>query len=255
MTRQPFLNVPLKTRHPLAASRSAIFISGIMFALLLGVHARLLAETLDWQDFERFVRDGKIATADGTAALESWSRKLEKAFPPEGYGKDKFFPLADHGKEHIGGFRGEGYRPEGYRFLDGNAHKGHPALDIFILDADRDGLEDRTGKHVEVLAVADGVVLSSFDGWENRRELRGGNYVWIYHPALRMFSYYAHLHEVMVGTGERVRGGEQIATLGRSGKNASLSRSPTHLHLMLLEVAGMHPIDPYPFLLQASARR
>jgi hypothetical protein len=251
MTRRPFLNNLLKTLRTLAAARSVIFISCIMLVSTLRVHAQSLAEPPDWQGFERSVRDGKIGAADGMAALDSWSRKLEKTFPPEGYGKDKFFPLADHGNTHIGGSSGEGYRPKGYRFLDGNAHKGHPAQDIFILDANRDGLEDRAGTRAKVLALADGVVLSTFDGWENRRELRGGNYIWIYHPALRIFSYYAHLRDVMVGVGDRVRGGEQIATLGRSGQNASLPRSPTHLHLMLLEVDGMHPIDPYPLLIQA----
>jgi murein DD-endopeptidase MepM/ murein hydrolase activator NlpD len=218
----------------------------------LWVHAQPLAEPSDWQGFERLVRDGKIRAEEGMTALESWSRKLEKAFPPEGYGKEIFFPLAEHGIHNIGGSGGEGYRPEGYRFLDGNAHKGHPAQDIFVLDANRDGLEDRTGNYAKVLAPADGVVLSTFHGWEKRRDLRGGNYVWIYHPAWRLFSYCAHLQEVMVGVGDRVRGGEQIGTLGRSGKNASLPRSPTHLHIMLLELDGMRPIDPYPLFTQGS---
>ena len=210
---------------------------------------------MDWQSFERSVRDGEIELPDGAALLKSWSRKLQKAFSPQEFGKDKFFPLAGYGIKHIGGSNGEGYSPGGYRFLDGDAHKGHPAQDIFILDANSDGLEDGTGTRAKVVALADGVVLSTFDGWENRRELRGGNYVWIYHPALKLLSYSAHLQDILVGVGDRVRGGEPIATLGRSGKNASLPRSPTHLHVMLLEVEHMHPIDPYPWLLQASGRK
>ncbi|NTV35143.1 MAG: M23 family metallopeptidase, partial [Deltaproteobacteria bacterium] len=57
-------------------------------------------------------------------------------------------------------------------------------------------------------------------------------------------SYYAHLGNVFVRPGNRVQGGETIATLGRSGKSASLPRSPTHLHLMILSFESMSPLDP-----------
>ena len=255
MAERLFLNNRLKTLRAPTALWAFIFLFCTMPASPLSVQAQTLDQPTDWQRFERSVRDGELKFPDGAAVLKSWSRKLQEAFPPQDFGKEKFFPLAGHGMNHIGGSSGEGYRPEGYCFLDGDAHKGHPAQDIFILDTNGDGLEDRTGKHANVLALADGVVLSTFGGWENRRGLRGGNYIWIYPPALWVFSYSAHLHDIMVGVGDRVRGGEPIATLGRSGKNASLPRSPTHLHVMLLEVEHMHPIDPYPWLLQASGRK
>lgn len=200
------------------------------------------------------MRDGGGETVSGEAAVESWRVELEKAFPPDGYGKEIFFPLADHGIRHVGGSNGEGYRPGGYRFLDGDAHKGHPAQDIFILDDDLDGLEDRTGTRATALALADGVVVSTFDDWAKRKALRGGNYVWIYHPALKLFSYSAHLQDIIVKLGDRVRGGQKIATLGRSGKNACLPRSPTHLHIMLLEADGMRPVDPFPLFKKASQK-
>lgn len=208
----------------------------------------------EWQRFEHLVRDGKVGTREGTALLESGSAGLQTAFPPEGYGSRIWFPLAGYGIDNVGGSNGEGYRPDGYRFLDGNAHTGHPAQDIFIFDANQDALDDTTGNHARVLALADGVVVSTFGGWANRNELRGGNYVWIYHPARRMLSYSAHLQDILVKVGDRVRGGQQIATLGRSGKNASLPRSPTHLHVMLLEVDGMGPVDPFPLLREGSKK-
>ncbi|CAG1772836.1 partial peptidoglycan LD-endopeptidase LytH, partial [uncultured bacterium] len=107
----------------------------------------------------------------------------------------------------------------------------------------------RTGRPAEVLALADGVVLSVFEEWapdEAHRHIRGGNYVWIYHPALEIFSYYAHLQDIRVGLGENVRGGSLIAALGRTGTNAYPARSPTHLHFMLLRARDMTPIDAYP---------
>ncbi len=104
---------------------------------------------------------------------------------------------------------------------------------------------------MDVLALAEGIVLSTFSDWKKEgpsRNIRGGNYVWIYHPALRALSYYAHLENVFVRPGDKVQGGEGIATLGRSGKNACLPRSPTHLHLMILSSGDMTPVNPYPLL-------
>jgi len=116
-------------------------------------------------------------------------------------------------------------------------------------------MDDVTAKPVEVLALAEGIVLSTFSDWKKEdpsREIRGGNYVWICHPALKALSYYAHLEKIYVRTGDRVQGGETIATLGRSGKSAWLPRSPTHLHLMILSFEDMRPLDPFPLLRSSS---
>ena len=65
-------------------------------------------------------------------------------------------------------------------------------------------------------------------GWgpdQDREDSRAGLFL-IYHPGSRLLSYYAHLKDVRVCVGERVSGGGKIATLGRTGKNACLNRSP-----------------------------
>jgi murein DD-endopeptidase MepM/ murein hydrolase activator NlpD len=98
-------------------------------------------------------------------------------------------------------------------------------------------------------------VLSTYGEWtpelpSNGNGKRGGNYVWIYHPALRLFAYYAHLQDIQVALCERVAGGQVIATLGRTGTNAFPERSPTHLHLMLLRAKDMMPVNAYPVLAQ-----
>ena len=225
------------------------------FGLLLGMPG--LASCADagaieeWPVFERRVRDGEIGPTEGRAEIARWAGVLEAAYPAEGFDRRIFFPLKGHGLRSVGGKNGEGYKPAGYEFLGGNRHKGHPAQDVFIADRDQDGREDRTGRPAEVLALADGVVLSTFAEWttdQAYRHIRGGNYAWIYHPALKLFSYYAHLQDICVGLGGTVRGGERIATLGRTGTNAFPSRSPTHLHFMLLRATDMAPVDPYPML-------
>jgi len=226
-----------------------------VLGLLLMTPSRCLAgEILDrysWQQFERCVRDGEIGWAEGRAQIAHWAGILERSYPSQEFEGRIYFPLKGYGVPSIGGKNGEGYRPGGYEFLGGNRHKGHPAQDLFIRDRNQDGLDDRTGRPVGVRALADGVVLSTFAEWTTDpayRHIRGGNYVWIYHPALKLFSYYAHLQDIRVGLGEIVHGGAVIATLGRTGTNANPPRSPTHLHVMLLRATDMTPLDPYPLL-------
>ena len=183
--------------------------------------------------------------------MEAWEKRLVETYPDSGFDRAVCFPLCGYGLRDIGGRAGEGYLPRGYDFLDGNRHRGHPAHDIFIRDVNRDGLEDGSDRPVDVLAIADGVVLSTFREWRasgEAGEIRGGNYVWLYHPGLRRFSYYAHLQEIFVGAGDRVGCRQKLASLGRTGRNARRPDSPTHLHLMVLRAQGMKPMDPYPIL-------
>jgi murein DD-endopeptidase MepM/ murein hydrolase activator NlpD len=223
----------------------------VCFILWMPRHS-IAAESGDidaWQLFERRVRDGEIGVTAGRAGIARWAEILEQTYPPEGFDRRVFFPLKGYGLKSVGGKNGEGYQPAGYEFLGGNRHKGHPAQDIFIHDRNQNGLDDQTGRPAEILALADGVVLSVFAEWapdEASRHIRGGNYVWIYHPALKVFSYYAHLKDVNVDPGDKVAGGTVIATMGRTGTNACLSRSPTHLHVMLLRAKDMAPVNPYP---------
>ena len=204
-----------------------------------------------WHSFEGGVRDGTLSDHEAGKAVAAWALRLEKEYPHDQFGKSLFFPLKGYFVRDVGGKNGDGYKPAGYRFLDGNRHLGHPAQDIFIRDRDQDGLEDLTGRPVEVVALADGVVLSAFTDWDKEgpfREIRGGNYVWIYHPAMKVLSYSAHLQKVFVVPEDKVEGGQPIATLGRSGTKASLARSPTHLHFMLLFSTTMEPVNAFPLL-------
>ena len=227
----------------------ALAVLGLFRIAQSGVLADDALNRDSWQQFERRVRDGEIGLTEGRTQIVHWAEVLEQRYVSEKLDRRIYFPLKGYGVPSIGGKNGEGYRPGGYEFLGGNRHKGHPAQDMFIHDRNQDGLDDRTGRPVEVLALATGVVLSTFTEWapdDAHRHIRGGNYAWIYHPGLELFSYYAHLQDLRVGLGETVHGGAVIATLGRTGTNAFPSRSPTHLHFMLLRAADMAPVDPYP---------
>lgn len=236
-----------------------------ILALLLMVAAALSAqadclppcETDGWQQFERQVKDDRLSHEDGLKEIQHWWGVLQQTYPAEQFASQILFPLRGYSLKQVGGKGGQGYRPSRYEFVGPKRRIGHPALDIFVYDGNQDSLDDRTGSPIEVLSVADGIVVSSFSDWRPTPEEpanggRGGNYVWIYHPALKLFSYYAHLRTITAQLGERVTGGQPIATLGRTGTNAFPERSPTHLHLMLLRANDMTPVDPYPWLKKAS---
>ncbi|MBS1517309.1 MAG: M23 family metallopeptidase [Bacteroidetes bacterium] len=142
------------------------------------------------------------------------------------------FPLKGYGPAAIGGRNGNGYIVGGFDFFDGNTG-GHPAQDIFINDRDQDGLDDNTGKPVEVLSMSGGIVIETRKNWTtDMMDIKGGNIVYIYDNYTNGLFYYAHLKDVLVNVGDYVEPGKVIGTVGRTGKNAYPSRSPTHLHIM-----------------------
>ena len=163
------------------------------------------------------------------------------------------FPLKGYGPSAIGGKDGSGYQSLGYDFFDGNQHRGHPGHDIFIRDKNQDGLDDRTGRPVEVVAVAPGIVVSLNLNWEPSSSIRGGNYIWIFEPTRSRYYYYAHLNEIFIKVGQVVSKGESLGTVGRTGLNAYPKRSPTHLHFVVHQSKDGYPkpINPYKELMQA----
>jgi hypothetical protein len=115
-------------------------------------------------------------------------------------------------------------------------HGGHPAYDIFIRDKNQDSKDDLTVRYVSVIAPVDILILSTETAWDQGSEIRGGRYIWALDPVNDQLIYFAHLNDVLVKPGEFIKAGTEIGTVGRSGKNAFPPRSPSHLHLMVLEV-------------------
>lgn len=168
------------------------------------------------------------------------------------------FPLDGYGADAIGGKNGSGYQPDGYDWLDGYRSHGHPGHDLFIHDRDENALDDRTGRPVAVLSVAAGVVVAYAPDWPPDSILRGGRYVYIYSPAQQGIFYYAHNASIVVKPGDIVSPGQAIATVGRSGRNAAMPRSPTHLHVMFLAAGDdghPRPRDIFPDLLRLARQR
>jgi len=202
------------------------------------------------------IRDGLAAPEEAQKEMGQLEILLkgEYARAENRRGEGRFhFPLRGYTPHSIGGKRGDGYKPGGYDFFDGNRHKGHPGHDIFIHDQNQDGLDDRTGLSVEVLSVSSGIVVSVNTDWRPDSPIRGGNYVWVFEPIRGRYAYYAHLNHIFVQVGQTVSAGERLGTVGRTGLNAYPKRSPTHLHFSVFHSVDGYPkpFDPYPDLIRA----
>ncbi len=198
------------------------------------------------------IRDGVVGKKEALAQLQlllprvgnAYYQSGEKDFPGTAYA----FPLAGYNYRAIGGVKGNGYIASGYDYFAGNKHGGHPAHDIFIKDSNQDGIDDATGKPVNVLSATDGIVVATENNWQENSLQRGGNYIWVYTPHTNKLYYYAHNSRVLVRPGSIVKAGSKIAEVGRSGANAFKKRSPTHLHFMVLALDATgypRPVNTY----------
>lgn len=207
--------------------------------IMLFVSANIFAGTAaqNWEKLEKKVRENAIGFARAKAFVRAMRPQLDAYYYEASCdtGTARFvFPVEGYGKTSIGGKKGSGYIPKGYNFYDADKHGDHPAYDIFIRDRNHDLLDDRTGRPVRILSATAGVVVSINTGWVKDSKTRGGNYVWVYDPELKGLFYYAHMNTVSVTTGDILKAGQALGTVGRTGKNAAAKRSPTHLHFMFL---------------------
>jgi peptidoglycan LD-endopeptidase LytH len=197
----------------------------------------------EWDIFEKAVRDQTIRKGDAKRQFPDLYKNLKDLCRIHPFQKRTSwqFPVQGYGPEDMGsgGFKPDiryGSSIKGYDFYDGNRHGGHPAYDIFIRDKNQDSLDDRTNRPVTVLAPVDLLILSAEKDWMPDSQLRGGKYVWALDPLQDRFFYFAHLNDIRTSPGAFCKAGSAIGTVGRTGRNASPARSPTHLHFMVLEI-------------------
>jgi murein DD-endopeptidase MepM/ murein hydrolase activator NlpD len=233
-----------------------------VIAALAGVAAGQSATNpcIEFNRLYAAIRDQKIARASAEEQVRALLPQIREYFrgrratptPPDAWR----FPVEGYDASSIGGKNGSGYVADGYDYFDGYKSHGHPGHDIFIRDRNRDELDDETGKPVNVISISTGVVVAYSPDWNKDSQLRGGRYLYIYDPAADGVFYYAHNRSLAVKPGDIVAAGQVIATVGRSGHNASAPRSPTHLHVMFLSTADGYPRprDIYQDLLRTGRR-
>lgn len=211
----------------------------------------------DFNELNTKIRDEKISKDTAFDKFKNLLIKIKAYYYKYG-GKDFnksdwVFPLLGYNSNNIGGTNGSGYIPTGFNYFDGNSRKGHPAHDIFINDRNEDKIDDYTHKPAYVLSMTEGIVIAMETKWDSTSNMQGGNYIYIYVPSQEQIVYYAHNDSVKVKPGDFVVPGKVIATVGRSGKNAFAKRSPTHLHIMFMQLNKNlfpTPINPYADLLK-----
>jgi len=214
-----------------------------------------------WQPIISRVREGKL---DRVPAIDSMNRFTNnlwdfmqtrikagrlKKYPDSAW----VFPVKGYTSNAIGGHGGSGYIAAGFDFFEVNSG-GHPAHDIFINDANQDCIDDFTGNPVKILSMSGGIVIETRTNWTpEMNDIRGGNIVYVYDNYTNGLFYYAHMKNVLVKVGDFVQPGTELGTMGRTGKNAYPSRSPTHLHIMYVRSfeGEFRPENIYPDLLKA----
>jgi hypothetical protein len=211
--------------------------------------------------FEKFktllvnVRNYYVTPYEAEMEFKAIAAELREKYPASGTVKDEMvFPLIGADYFAVGGRRGNGFFVKEFDLFDQNVSGSHPAHDIFILDRNRDCIDDRTGNYVDVVSVGHGIVVAVEHEWQEHSIFKGGNYVWVYDLERGGFWYYAHNRISVVEAGQRVRPGDKLGEVGRTGFNAVANRSDTHLHLMYLELDEdlyPQPFNYYPWLLKA----
>jgi len=125
------------------------------------------------------------------------------------------FPVADP-KANIGSFWGAA--------RDGGK-RNHEGIDIFA----------RKGS--PAIAAMDGIVTGAHESGI------GGKVVWLRPVGKNYTLYYAHLDSQTVSTGQIVRKGDMVGTVGNTGNART---TPAHLHFGVYTPQG--PIDPLPYV-------
>lgn len=193
------------------------------------------------------------AAEEFKAIMHELRRKFPNTLSPGEY-IPLVFPLAGSNVSAVGGRKGNGYYVREFDLFDQSVSGSHPAHDIFIYDKDRDCIDDRRGEYVDVVSVGHGIVIAVEHNWQDGSLFRGGNYVWVYDLERGGLWYYAHNRISVVEAGQRVRPGDKLGEVGRTGFNAAQNRSDTHLHLMYLELDEdlyPHPVNYYEWLVDA----
>jgi hypothetical protein len=204
------------------------------------------------------IREYRATPEEARNRFQQIMHIMKEANPTASYDSSQvniFFPLMGFDYRAVGGKNGSGFHAAGYDLFDQNAKGSHPAHDIFIKDKNQDCKDDRTGDYVSILSVSDGVVIGTENDWQPGSEYRGGNYIWIYDTTTGGLWYYAHQKEIYVKTGDVVKAGQKISIIGRTGYNAAMKRSDTHLHLTYLRIdeeGNPTPINTFGWLKNAA---
>ncbi len=107
--------------------------------------------------------------------------------------------------------------------------------------ADRDGGR-RSHEGVDIFAARGTPVIAPTDGYVRTAGKRGigGNVVWLYDSKRSQSLYFAHLNEILVEKGDRIKLGDTLGTVGNTGNART---TPPHLHFGIYQNGATNPIN------------
>lgn len=107
--------------------------------------------------------------------------------------------------------------------------------------ADRDGGR-RSHEGVDIFAARGTPVIAPTDGYIRTAGVRGigGNVVWLYDSKRSQSLYFAHLNEILVEKGDRIKLGDTLGTVGNTGNART---TPPHLHFGIYQNGATNPIN------------
>lgn len=178
-----------------------------------------------WDDTVHQLECGSLRARSARMRFKSLWQVLRGGGAPVSAPWQWMFPLPGYDA----GCFGESYDVDGYRFLDGPRAQGYPGLRLYIRDAARVGLEDRTGKAQPVVSAANGFVVSAEKHWKPGDPSLWGDYVLVFDHSSGLFFLYGGLARIRASPGQRVLRGEVVGWLGRTGSEVSTQDLGTQL--------------------------
>jgi peptidoglycan LD-endopeptidase LytH len=224
-------------------TRILLFVSLIILAFDSITSSQVLSIFDRWHTTDQLIRDRKIDEDDAMDSIRLYVKLGKQEFKtrdiPGTKRSDWVFPMSGWTSvSYRSG--GKDYKDDRFDYFQGGEFKGHPANDIFILDANNDAIEDSVGTKINATAMVSGIVLSVYNKWFRQDYLRSGNYVKLFDPESEAIFYYSHLDTVFVTPGQLVIAGEPIGFVGRTGRKAINGR--THVHIAYYKIDDGHPI-------------
>lgn len=216
----------------------------IMSSTVLSQYDKLFLACNQWNMLDEKIKTGTIEKEEALDLLKKYEVEILKAVKetkfPMVSRNDWEFPLKKFTKiTYRDG--GNDYKLKDYDYFQGSNSKGHPAHDIFILDDNKDLLDDSTLKPVDVVSMSSGYIVAIDTSWRPGSRLRGGLYVKVYDIINRGIFYYSHLSKVTVRPGDMMNAGDKIGEVGRTGRKAILKDGKTHLHISFLKSVNGYP--------------
>ena len=199
-------NISAAKRAVLAALLSCL----VLFALLPPV--ALSAAEVDYQELQEDPLETAFRKLKSTGSIE-WDEEEMLEGPPPAFIKDMTWPLKSC---ILGGTFNSRRRTHRHTGVDLLADKGTP-----------------------ILSVLDGVVEVASNGGKG---FRGYGKVIIVNHSNKLWTLYSHCSTMKVRVGQRVKRGEVIAAVGRTGR-----ASANHLHFEVRNSRGT-PLNPMKYL-------